>query len=1328
MRKIRHTRCRRSALSRASACGVLFLTFVALTPATTRAVNLYKVDVTLLHTLQRMDWNDYADRQLQHMKQRYPDKKQALALEEIRMRAKTGQLDDALALIQDLPKDSPSYSRSLLILADGAVRRRRFKRARDLYAQFFDRHQQPVTGRDEDRTAFRNAVLQYAHVLKEADMTEKAVSVMNYLKESGETAISDRQMVYLQSRSVLDVQEDKFPDVSKKRIEDTLKKLDRLKYRLDGVAAGAYVEMARANVLLNKNEEAIALLETSGDLMQEIDAQLRRQGRAAASPLPGAFLYYGKALKGRARDAFKAKKRGQAKEFLREALKRFYVVSRKYPDSRYRSDALIEFGKAKNLLEGPLQTAVNLRAEAQSTVAELKLEEADAQFREERFSEALALYLTAFRSAPRRASGRTAAAKMMLCYGKLERFLEAQAVASYLEDIAPDAEETALSYLRLGAFLYQKAQAAPDESGRATFMRRARTAWDRFVELSPTHPKAPDIAFAIAETLYGRASKLASRSENAEGTTRKELQASARRLYRESIPEYERTFEQFGTYPKGMRALYKLGWAHYSLNEPHKAAAAFLKYAEREDRAEFRADRMRAVFRAAEQRMFNGDAKKAGEHLEALEKQLQDEEGVPADFLARMKEDTASYRAWSYDLQAEELNEQLTAVDHRISDAQQTMETVRSAISDCEKEQKQAAEDIEEARGAFNEREEQLRTFLPDLKKLYDGEKQSATEAEAQRVAGEIIRRELQRLEGERLEIEQKAKTTADELRRVLENQAKREARLDKTKQKLARLKTSQKDVEFELHEASSEVENAQRRLQQANEAARSARERVREMRTKWRKAGRSQRQEMLDDMRQAIRDVRRALAARQEARRARDETVTAEKQQTIAELRERKDELEQRLDATREQIEELKQEIEIGTKTRDVLDARRKALDLALNLNKKMTTYVSELKGEPGGLPERLSKLRSRTLDAFRTLKDEQIEKDVFIQNAAAECIAASRQRIETLQSALADMRQARQPVEVKHARLKRKAQTAFQAFLRVYPDSSHAPENMARLGSIHLAFDEFQEATRVLTRLADQYPDSKAGRNALFNLGRAQYEVGNTDAAAGTFKRMLSQAREQPGANLSFVAGRMLEAGQAKTALQASLVLLNRSENAERDDYEQVRENFRELALYRAGSAARQLGRYDRAVTFLEKLVQEYPNTGYFFDAKLELGQSRVALSPPDLEGALQDLSEIVLYAEDPVLTNLALVKQGNVYMEMGGEKNLRSAAARYQQVVRLADPDQEANKQHIEEALYKSAVVFKRLGKIEEHREMVGQYLDVFPEGNYVNAVRDLRSASQ
>ena len=1343
------------------------------------ALDEFRYDLRLAKQLNRVQMFDYAVRHINDMLTRYPKARELIMLEQSRtyyLMGKRKQADETLAEIKPA---SPHYGRARLVLGEMAFRRGDMGAASKAYAEYFAKNTSPPGDDREDVEEFRDAVQWYAAVLKKAGDGAGAAKVMGYLANiKGDQGATDRQLGFLKGQAMLTAADESVgagKALDKAVVERALKALNRLQWQgVDAVTAAALVEVAHGNILLGDDrmasavkaekkgdktkalsqagsayDKALTTLKGATEIMTQVENVLRKQGETDSSPVAGAFYYYGKAQKGQAFAAFQSGGKDDAKKLLVSALKRFYKVTKDYQGSPYALRAMAEFGKCKKLLEDQFGMNIKLSAGGAEAEVALKMRQADAFLRSSRFEDAAELYVGAVRRGRTSAKLPEVAVRLVLCYGKLGRYLEAEALTAHLAEAFPEDPDTSEALLKFGAVLYQAGKEGQDAVRGAALRAQAMDVWERFVDVAPSHPKAADVAFSIAESAYRRASEVAKATADMnEGAERESRKKSARELYRDAIPKYERLVKTFSNSPRGIRAFYKLGWIHYSLGERKQAADAFRRYADLEVNPELNDDRLEAKFRAAESLMFSDSPAESVTELTVLLGWLKpdNEMGIkPSTKRAkRIHEDATSYLAWACDLSGETYRPRLTDIREASQEARRAIKDSEGTVEQAKVQREQADKGIEEVTAAYAEREAQAKGTAPGAAELAEATSKargedlgdmSAEEQEvAKREAVELAKRlqagmrdrERQRLtqerrdyETEREQVKARKAVAAERLERL--GEVLKEARADLAKRttvqtsssaELEQLEETLQRLQTVVSQGRAEVERWDKDLESAKAAQKvgTAEERA--------TAGRKRREAAI-----------KKHAARAELRKAQAELDTLQTQEAVGERKALALSVRQQesgLKALREGIaRDEKQEV-LTTKRAAALQARLIALAKALDQNKLEQKLFDSPPEQRAAAEADVDAERVTVLGAFREAKDKRVEQLVLAKTMAEEEIAKANQRVRQAQERIAQLAKEEEPIKAAFEKEKRKAQQHFLAFMKAYPNSKHVPDNIARLGTIYIEFKEFTKAAEHLERLAAEHPKAEAGKRAFFNLGRAQFEIGKHEEAAAAFGKLLGDAEGQPVSNLTFISDKMLEARQPKLSLAASQELLRRAEKKGPDADEGLQPATRENALFRAGESAFLLKDFKRALAYYDELLAGKPNTAYFYDLKFHSGVSKRSMKPAEAEGAIRDFNEILQYADEQTISNRALCELGETYAQLSGKKNVQLALARFQQVVMLADPNLEGNRPWIEGAIYGAARCAARLGEGEQRGKLVERYRKEFPDGRFRREINSLPKA--
>lgn len=322
------------------------------------------------------------------------------------------------------------------------------------------------------------------------------------------------------------------------------------------------------------------------------------------------------------------------------------------------------------------------------------------------------------------------------------------------------------------------------------------------------------------------------------------------------------------------------------------------------------------------------------------------------------------------------------------------------------------------------------------------------------------------------------------------------------------------------------------------------------------------------------------------------------------------------------------------------------------------------------------------------------------------------------------------------------------FRDFISRYPKSSSTPANIAKLGTLFLEKNQFDDAVRWLERLAADYPDSEAAKQGLMNLGRAYVEVGDWEKASASFSKLIPSLPEMPSANVSYLGGLLWrdpaaahkEPGLAQeVVLAACEELVKRSENQSHADYTMLQPQ-RERALFRCGEVYAVAGKPGAAIEKFDRLLaekkikdQELEKQGiktgespYYFRILFYKGIAHRHESKKEYDKALRFFDEILTYVNPDKQPNTyyeAVLESGRTLLMQDDMASARKAAARFQQVVQFADAGNEAIAGWVEEAYYEAAKALSLVGESAAANEIRDEYREKFRSGKYRDQILNL-----
>lgn len=1348
-------RRRRGFLGRFSVLAAL-LSFLSLL----QAAQDFDYDVEFLRKLGELELNDYVQLQIDQMSKKYPDEKDTLNLEKARLYYNIGRSKDADQALAAIPANSPIANDAILLKAEVAAARKRFPDADAAYKQYFSRVKE-APKRRADAEQFKRAVMIYSMVLREMGKGKEAAAILEKLAGVGDGG-DERQMQFLRLQAVLDSEANKQKDnqpVNVDAVKKALAGFNDLQFIRDGVGASAYLQAARAQIILGNDAanrlmrekknaevakitnylEAIKIIKMVDGFLEELEASMGRKERSN-SPIAEALFYKGQAIQRHALITFIAGKKDLARKQNAGAAKYFETLLSEYPDSRFRSEALIEHDKCARFAESQFGDKIELAGSDGSAEVEIKIEQAEALLAARNYQAAAPIYLEAVKIGRLSRKLPDVVVRLSLCLAQLDRLEEAEALISYVISFMPKEAGSAESAYRYGGVLYECARREKDPQKQADLYERAMWAWDLFVYTDPAHPKAADAAFAIAEYYYGEAAalaKAASEAKTEQERLDKHRQAIA--AYRAAIPKYQHLVDVFSAFDKGVRAWYKLGWIYYFLEENAHAAEAFLNYYEEEDIAAYSDDRLEAKFRAAEQLMYGDNPQDAAPHYQEIAK-IFSPEGMPgksfnlkSDTAQRIREDGAAYLPWAYDLagekvrpQMQKLREQQDALRVQVKQQKGSIEQAQARLEQLTAEREQLVESdkamailMEELSLDFYAMaKKQLADRIAAAANMSGQEKQvhlQTIDQDARRLAGDLEKRKKDTINGDIVSMQEKTeelKTAEMENQQQLKTLEARKAELDGESVKLdEEMKKQQADIKA----ISDAIAAADKLLSDLEAEKQRAETLLADLNSKLGEAD--------DEAAETIKQNIAKTSAEQEKINQRQIEAIAQHNQVAGE--EKRNEL-QLLEAvhtslTAERAELAQSQRQVGNalalaKLAQELDkAQLVATARRLAMNHAVKDALDKTAAERAGLLPAIKEAGDKALAAFQQVKKLSAEKIDQQEKIAKADITAAGEGITRNEAAIVKLDGDIAPLKAEFDKWKLQAVSVFEDFLKRYPQSSKAPDNLARLGTVYMELGDNDKASAILSRLAKDFPDSNASKMALFNLGRAQMEAGQKDEAAKSFRSLIANAANASVVNLSYVADASLNAGVPDVALSACEEILKRgrSQHAEAG---LVRGAIKDRAYMRAAEAALQLKKDQQALEYLQKLLQENPRTGFFFDAKFLLAEAKTKVTPPDLDGAAYDLQEILQYADSPTVSNKALTRLAAVLLRYGDETHKKQALARYQQVVMLADADNPEIRDYLEQAIVGSARLFAESGDKERLEDMIARYKEHFAGGQY------------
>ncbi len=1015
--------------------GPLFLAVALLLPIGSGADELedFHYDIQLISALQEAGLVNYGLLQIELMLERYPDKEDHVRYAEARFHFNRGRRGEARRALNKIPEDSPFYTESLLLTAEQAINRGDLEEAARAYENYFAEVDQPASAAPADVEIFQEAVLYYAQTKIEAGEAREAAEILELLGNLPEDQAPESDGLLLTVAeaifSAMENREEEGRSIDQDLVEGQIDELLEMQWRHGGASrltVQAFIQAARARVLLGQPEEALNILQEIG----EAAGRLEREFPDEPPLVPAAFYFYARAFEEMGRQYLEENNMREAERaFLRAAAFYNQRLIENYPDHSYADRAVRRYAQLENVVEENLDGRLPSLPSAAAGELAQKGQRADRYYQAGNYEQAIPLYQEIVDRAPEYQNLPQFGQNLVNAYiltGELENALE---VTQLLADNFPEAEGTAGAMLLAGRAYLRKGQETEEEKEKQRLIGQAVEIWNEFVEKQPEHRNANNVAFFIAEHHYSQAVSLVRKSREASDPQVQEgLQEVAREAFRQCIPYYERMFDHFADTPEGVRSIYKLGWVYYNLDKGPIAAELFSRYSRLETARARSDDRLRAKLHAGEQLMLSDDPARGIKELEELLAWYEDSPvGLNTDTNTafEIQENAANYLAWTYDRKAETVRPQLREIDQQIQAYEQAIDEAENRLAAVSIYEAGIEEEKIVAEEEWEEVKESILAELPDpeqmaLDEVMPGEEELAGASEEDRERMKAAAR-------------QRAGRLADQYR---------ERQIANYEGLISDLQEQRRTTRQELDEAEQELEKARENLQQAVQTE--------------------------------------------------EDEFYIERLRQEMELREKEKQLtEQSLDADGEAIALLEAELEAlwadDPEEREVILERR--------------DYDNK---------------RTATEEAYTELREGRIALAELELEIAEEQAAVAEKEIGELQEDIAALEEERRPIFARMKEMKQDALEQFAEFIEAYPDSDFVPEHLARIGTIHLELENFEQAVEYLDRLAGEFPEHEATMDAIFDLGRAQFETGNEEDAVETYEQVADRFSEQRPANL--------------------------------------------------------------------------------------------------------------------------------------------------------------------------------------------------------------------
>ncbi|MFZ2657092.1 MAG: tetratricopeptide repeat protein [Victivallales bacterium] len=563
--------------------------------------------IALSKKLNELKMFDYSELVLDQELARNPADADMLKIQKGMTYFVSNKADNANKIISSITASSKYYPDSRRVLGIEALKKQKFDMSITALEDYFKVYLATPPTTEEGKKEFIEAANYLIYAYKQTSKVkeaEKAATYLDKLSAGGDDKNSDdRDTKIRQIQIKLDTVEemiDKKQDGWKAYVNDSFKPIENLLWQMDAIAGLAYIEKARGLYFLDRIDEALKLLKDQNTAniinSKEINDAYAEQNMAQISPTVYYSFWLGKIY---------LKKAGAATtdpdkiSLYTEAIQNFYKIIKepKYEKFPRYDDALSGFSESKDKLEAlgkspKIPDAVLKKLSnkgGKKPGASLERKEADNYFSDQKYQQALALYLKAIMADRKSGDADIILARLASCYIKTNQALEAMAIATYLCDYYPASESTPTIMVQTGEIIWTAGTAKKDSKNKDdskladSLFEDAIIVYNNYLKNCPADQWAGDVSARIAKYYYNKAVELAKVANDLpQGDEKVKKAVEARNAFRTTAPYYQNIASNFAHTKWGISSIYSLAWCYTNAQDYVPGADNFLKYCDME--------------------------------------------------------------------------------------------------------------------------------------------------------------------------------------------------------------------------------------------------------------------------------------------------------------------------------------------------------------------------------------------------------------------------------------------------------------------------------------------------------------------------------------------------------------------------------------------------------------------------------------------------------------------------------------------------------------------------------------------------------------------------
>jgi len=493
-----------------------------------------------------------------------------------------GKIQEGEKIISSIPSSSNYYSDSRRVMGIESIKKGQYDIGITALEDYFKvKKANPPkddNGKDEFMEAWQYLLAAY-QAQKNVKKVDEVLKYKDVLEETTEKDTSplvnrDAKLVAIQLKlDTAELMKEEGKSGWQTIASDQLKPLDDLKWNVDSIFAFAEVEQARVYYILDRYDDALKKLTDPKILpiITGMDEGYKQIGKP--SEAPSVFATFVEGLVYRAQ-AQKASTDEEKIKLYTMALGKFYNIILHHNAFPKIERVIGAFSDCKEKLEklGKTVKIPKKVLDQLNKAISFRKKEADRLFKEEKYAQAIPIYLEELKKSRSGEQGADNLAMLSYCYVKTDKALEAMAVASYLGEYFPKFSKTPGALLQVGEYLWGKKE-----------YEDALTIYKFYLKACPTDQYAGAISARVAKYYYDKAAEAAKTARSLPSGEEKKLKLDeARQAFIEAVPYYQNIINNFQHTDYGRSAYYLIGLCYFNAREYLKASEAFLKFCEME--------------------------------------------------------------------------------------------------------------------------------------------------------------------------------------------------------------------------------------------------------------------------------------------------------------------------------------------------------------------------------------------------------------------------------------------------------------------------------------------------------------------------------------------------------------------------------------------------------------------------------------------------------------------------------------------------------------------------------------------------------------------------